>query len=155
MNPILIIEREVKMEVYTFIDGVTKANTHIASGMLWEWVMEHAAELEVLMTPVDEEIARSMVEVDNAINSDNLKRLLTLPKLDPVIYCKTGTYNSEGAPDVMLVDGHHRYVFAAINRLKAIPGYLLEREQWEPFRIERPDMSEEELRAIKPKEVKS
>ena len=54
-------------------------------------------------------------------------------RLDPVIYCEDGF--TDGIPDVMLVDGHHRYVLAAALKRPAIEAVLVLKEFWKPFQI--------------------
>lgn len=136
----------VEREVYTFIDGVTGENTHIDAIALRAWCLAHP-ELEVVNTPVDPEIAKRFITHDNSISIDNLKRVAAMKHHDPLIYCKTGS-QTNGAPDVMLVDGHHRYFICAVKEIEWAPAYVLEREQWQPFVLDWvPKMTEEELRA--------
>lgn len=144
---VLAFERR---EVFTFIDVKTGENTHIDSGGLREWCAANREKLKVEMVPVDKEIARSFLELDNSVSEAHLKKVAGLKELDPIIFGMSGTF-SNGAPDVMLVDGHHRYYLAALAwGMEAIPAYVLERAQWEPFRMQLQDMTAEELRDLPP-----
>ena len=131
--------------IYSFVARDGK-NTHIDSEKLRLWCKENRERLEVVNTPVSEKMANSFVD-ENVVDIAHVVRVMMMRKLDPVIYCKDGG-GTRDRPDVMLVDGHHRYVAAAVHNLRMIPAYVLEPEQWRDFEIiGLPDMTEEELRA--------
>lgn len=135
--------------IYTFVakDGT---NVHVDAEKLRVWCAEHRAELQVLSTPVESEHALKFLS-DNALNIDNLMKVSKMASFDPLIYGHDGTYN-EGAPNVLLIDGHHRYFVAFARGWKWIDAYVLSPEQWHPFRIAGlDDFTEELLRAIPPK----
>lgn len=130
--------------IYTFIDehGV---NTHIDSEKLREWCAQYKDCLDVVDVPIDPKMAKSFLD-ENAITEAHLMEVAQLSKWDPLIICKFGTYTN-GAPDVMLVDGHHRYYLVAAIGGKSAPAYILEPVQWKPFQIEgRVPMTLEELK---------
>jgi hypothetical protein len=69
-----------------------------------------------------------------------------------MIYCRYG--GTDEIPDVMLVDGHHRYVRAAIEKCGSILAWLLTEDQWRPFQIPNmPKITKEELAALPPKSI--
>ena len=126
--------------IYSFVasDGT---NTHIASKRLERWTQEHARELEVGLVACERELAQSFVREDSVAVRwceqmlDSIKeRKLTFEDFPPIIFAKDGG-ETEGRPDVMLVDGHHRYVVHALIGCQFIKAICLEVHQWEPFRI--------------------
>jgi hypothetical protein len=131
--------------IYTFVaeDG---SNTHVDSEKLREWCAANRETLEWFYTPVKPEIAKSF-ERDNVIDVVHAIRVASMDKLDPIIYGKTGTLGANGGPDVILIDGHHRYYVAWKLGSDMIPGYVLEPEQWREFEIiGLPSLTEEQLR---------
>jgi hypothetical protein len=122
-------------------------NIHVDSEKLRQWCAAHRSELECLLTPVNPKIASSFLE-DNVIDLDHAKEVLKMPALDPIIYGLSGTFTN-GNPDAILIDGHHRYFLAWVTKHEFIPSYLLKPEQWEPFKIDGlPSLTEEQLRAM-------
>lgn len=116
--------------IYTFIDNEGN-NVNIASERLYQWCC--AARPEMVLVPVEPRIARKFQE-DNVIDMTRVIELACRKYLDPIIFAKCET-STNGGPDVMLVDGHHRYALAAAMRLSVIPAYVLEPAQWHPFRV--------------------
>lgn len=146
MRDVILLGFE-RREIFTFVDGKTGENYHVDSGALREWCAANRDKLEVFMIPIERERARMFLEVDKSVTLEHAAEVAKMPRLDPLIYCKFGTYDAEnGAPDVMLADGHHRYFVAAAYGRDVAPSYLLEREQWEQFRVSIPDMTIEQLR---------
>lgn len=133
-------------QVYTWVadDGT---NWHIHAERLRLWCKAKPS-LKVHLAPVDHQLARSFIS-DNIASMERVVELaLRDDKLDPIIFCKRGTFTN-GRPDVMLVDGHHRYVLASVMRSAVIPCYMIGTKQWEPFRIVNiPDYTRDELNAI-------
>jgi hypothetical protein len=141
--------------IYTFVtpDGT---NIHIDSTALREWCLS-TPPLEVFNVPVHEEQARRLVEVDKAVSLTRLSELFDKgtqalrdhpgqEPFDPLIFCKDGK-TTDGAPDVMLVDGHHRYVLLAMMRIPFFPAYVLSPSEWQPFQLHGlPSYTAEELR---------
>jgi hypothetical protein len=121
--------------IYTFVERATGANVNIASARLCKWC--EGAGLEIVGVLVDRVLAGSFVR-DNIVAPKWCEHLLSLVeqgmKFPPVIFAKDGG-ETDGAPDVMLVDGHHRYFIAAMSGVRFIPSYVLEVEQWRPFEI--------------------
>jgi hypothetical protein len=129
--------------VFTFVanDG---ENVTIHSGRLRDKVLR--SKLEVVLTSIDKEIANSYIE-NNCVRMDRVKELEKRKNLDPIIYCEDGFTN--GVPDVMLVDGHHRYVMAMFVGLKEIPSVICPKEFWKPFQVAELDkITAEQLKAI-------
>lgn len=130
--------------VYTFVDN-EGVNTHVDSELLRQWCAAHTSELEVRLTPVASDIARSFL-TDNVVDIDHLKRVMRMKTLDPLIYGHTGDFTN-GNPDVLLIDGHHRYFCAWLCKVAWMPAYILSPEQWHPFQIEGlPSQTHEQLR---------
>jgi len=133
--------------IYSYVapDGT---NTHVDSEKLRVWCAEHSSDLEVLNTPVTAKIAMSFLD-GAVIDFRHVERVLALPHLDPIIYGDVGTVGANGGPDVILIDGHHRYFAAFLCKVPFIPAYVLKPAQWHPFRIEGlPDLTEGQLRAM-------
>jgi len=127
--------------IYTFVakDG---SNTNIASNRLHDWCA--TANLEIHAAPVDQKLAQSFLR-NNIASLDRCLKLLTKGNLSPIIFCHEGSF-TEGRPDVLFVDGHHRYTLCGMMKLPYIPAYMLLPSQWEPFRItDLPDMTQSEL----------
>lgn len=122
--------------IYTFVahDGT---NTHVAAKRLRDWCVR--TQPERFVVPVDRALAESFIR-DNAVLPARIKQLMAKNGLpdnmlnwEPVIFCQDG--GAEGRPDVMLVDGHHRYVVAAAIKSPNILAWCLTEEQWRPFEI--------------------
>ena len=129
--------------IYSFVSH-NGENIHIDSRALREWCIKQP-NLEVVGVPVDLTLAHTFLK-ENAVIPSRLEELARRVHLDPVIFCMDGKY-TDGKPDVLLVDGHHRYFLAAYNNLKYVPSHVLTPAQWKPFRIVgHPDMTIEELR---------
>lgn len=126
------------IQIYTFIDN-DGVNIHIDSDNLRLWCLKNIAALELFSIPIREGIAVEMVK-NNVLSLDRVlelrQRRLKGERFDPVIMVKDGTTGSNGAPNVMLVDGHHRYFIAASDKEPIIKGWVLEIEQWKPFQVE-------------------
>jgi len=132
--------------IYSFVDAETGENTHVDSEKLRQWCAANKASLEILLTPVDPQVALGFLE-GNVIDLAHVARVQKMPKLDPIIYGKVGTLTN-GHPDVLLIDGHHRFFLAYAEGEPFIPAYILEPAQWQEFKIEGlPNMTEEQLRA--------
>lgn len=138
--------------VYTFIERGTGRNITIATRPLREWLAAPGpALIEQGDTPIDRDFALSFFR-DNIVSRARITELMahhaSHPNhtFDPIIYGHRGTYTNN-APDVMLIDGHHRYVIAALTRHTSIPAYLLTVAQWQQFEvIGLPDITEAQLR---------
>lgn len=128
---------------YTFVgdDGVT---THINSEGLRLWCV--ANKPEIFLMPMRNDVAKQMIP-DNVVSMARVRELSTRKNLDPIIMVKDGTIGKNGYPNVMLVDGHHRYFLAYLRKQEFIEGYFLEEPQWRPFQIHwLADVSKDELR---------
>lgn len=128
--------RSSPTQIYTFIDNAG-VNTHIDSENLRLWCLK-TPKLELFNIPIQTAVAVEMVH----INVISLDRFLELRRrkhqrehFDPIIMVKDGTIGSNGRPNVMLVDGHHRYFIAASDNEPYIEGWILEVAQWKPFQI--------------------
>lgn len=114
-------------------------NVHIASGRLVAWVQAHKAELEVAAVPITRASAEGFLR-DNIVNDEHcmdlLFQILASGKIEPLLFCKDGQ-ETGGRPDVLFVDGHHRYCVLALPMgLSVAPAYVLEPEQWKDFQVE-------------------
>lgn len=137
--------------IYSFVEKDTGKNTHVDSELLRKWCAEHKEELrakeQIQLTPVTARIAVSFLE-GNVIDLGHAAAVGKMETLDPIIYGKTGTITND-APDVLLIDGHHRYFLAWATKTRFIPAYLLEPDQWRQFEIHgMPDLTEDMLRAL-------
>lgn len=133
--------------VYTFVD-MNGVNTNINAAALREWCLSN--HLEISLAPIDHKLANSFIH-ENVISPQRIKQMFANPKLldEPVIFCKDGTYGKEGHPNVMLVDGHHRYFIHAYMKLKYINCYILNVEQWKPFQMHNiPSVTREQLQRV-------
>lgn len=123
-------------------------NINIHSGRLRDWCA--GRKLPISLVPVETATAIRFIR-ENIVDTMHLHYLAREIKArrlqpDPIILCKDGGFTN-GRPDVLFVDGHHRYVIAAAIHLSAIPAYLLEVEQWKPFQVSGlPDLTHNELR---------
>ena len=131
--------------IYTFVDN-DGTNIHIDSTALREWCLSNK-DLIVYDIPMKRDLGLEFLR-DNVISLERIKELISKQRtLDPIIMCKDGTYDDKGAPNVLIVDGHHRYFLACLADLKIIPGYCLEVEQWKPFIMEGlPKLTQDQLR---------
>lgn len=130
--------------IYSFVghDGV---NINIDAEKLRLWCAEHRPE--VRLTPVRASIAVDFLD-GNVVDLEHVKEVMLLPTLDPIIYGQTGI-GDNGLPDVILIDGHHRYFIAWLTREQFIPAYLVPEKIWREFEIiGLPQITEEELRAM-------
>ena len=131
--------------IYTFVadDG---ENVHIDSAALYKWCTE--TKPEIFLLPLDKSLFASFIR-DNVIAPQRVYDLAKRKDKDlaPIIMVKDGTVSARnGAPNVMLVDGHHRYALACIRQQEYIKGHMLELEQWKPFQLHGvPDMTQEQL----------
>lgn len=133
--------------IYTFVD-MEGNNINIDSAKLRLWCLQ--ANLEIVLTPIDHKLAASFL-TQNVISLKRVQQLLDNFQLleEPIIFCKDGTYHTDGGANVMLVDGHHRYFTKAYLNMRFIESYLLEVEQWKPFQMhDLPNITREQLESI-------
>lgn len=143
--------------IYTFVDRRTGANINIASARLRVWVLSMLHELDAnkFSIPVEPEKARFYLN-NNVVSRDRVAQLISMLHTDPdavsepLIFAKDGSYTN-GRPDVMHIDGHHRYCVYAVLRVPVAPAVILEPTQWAPFQIAGCiDIDEATLQAIPP-----
>ena len=139
--------------IYTFV-GDDGENVVIDAPALRDWCIE--TEPEIYDTPVQDNLLAQFIW-DKAVREERVIEMLeardedSTAFTDPVIMVKTGTV-TEGAPDVLLVDGHHRYALAIMEGATLIGCHVLVPEQWEPFRIHgMPTLTKDELRRAPPR----
>lgn len=116
--------------IYHHVDDKGR-NTFIHSERLREWVLK--TKPEIVLSPVDPNLMIRFLE-DKSYSEERVRELANREKLDPIIYCATGTY-TDGRPDVFLADGHHRYVLACVRGLMHIQSHLIAKRDWRQFRI--------------------
>lgn len=136
--------------IYTFVDAETGQNTHIDTEKLRAWCYAMRHSLVIHHVPVDEAKVREFVE-QNAVDMARVMELLLRDKpLDPIIFAHDGTYSPEnGGPNMLLVDGRHRYTLAHKCGLETIPAYLVDKHDWKHFEIVNiPDLTREQLAAV-------
>lgn len=131
--------------IFTFIDkdGV---NVHIDSEGLRQWCLK--TNPEIFSLPLNYTLAHEMLR-DNVVSLERVRELITRKvRLDPIIMVKDGTIGSNGHPNAMLVDGHHRFFIACASGWSHIEGYFLEYSEWKPFQIHGlPSVTREQLKA--------
>jgi hypothetical protein len=134
--------------IFTFVadDG---ENYHIDTHALRDWCVaqEKLGKLEIFNIPLKYDLAATFIP-ENVIAPDRVFELAERPieSLDPIIMVKDGT-ETNNAPNVMLVDGHHRFFLACLRKWTYIPGHLLEVSQWKPFQLHNlPSITREQLR---------
>lgn len=138
-------------QIYTFVrnDG---RNIHIHSPRLRSHCLQ--MNYKPILAPVDTKLAQSFLR-DNIVSPWRIKQLMEKisedKALEPIILCKTEAYGHPcdlHTPEVLLVDGHHRYTIAALAKSPVIIAWLLELHQWQPFTvIGIPDYTNEALKA--------
>jgi hypothetical protein len=144
--------------MYSFV-GDDGENTHVASGLLYDWVQRNRANLEVVLTPVDPTRAVSYIR-DNVVSKRRCLEMLAWLNTDknfgfqPMIYGETGTF-TRSLPDLYHIDGHHRYVVYAYIGRPFAESYILEQSQWRQYQITGvPDLTKDTLKQmpIKPRD---
>lgn len=139
--------------IYIFV-GNDGEQVIIDTDALYEWCKLYPPK--VWSVPLDEAAVQEMLR-DNCIQLSRLQEMLIATVADaaafsdPVIFLKTGT-QTNGEPDALLCDGHHRYCVRWACRESFIDGYVLDHEQWEPFVIHgMPPRTREQVRRMKPR----
>ena len=112
--------------VFTWIDPDTKACTHWASDRIVDWCSR--AGLDTILTPVDPRYAFMFIK-DRGIETHRLERLSAESLTIPIVYIDMG----DGTH--LLIDGHHRYVYAAAIGHDTLLAYMITKEQAEPFLV--------------------
>lgn len=138
---------------YTYVDKITKEVIQIyVDGLRKHCLQVHLRDRWVNV-PVSFATMNKLID-ENSVNQKRVKKLIReikhTGKIEPVIFCHDGNF-TEGRPDVMLVDGHHRYVAAAMSFAKFIPAWIIPIKEWEPFRIKQVrNITADELLKAKP-----
>lgn len=117
--------------IYSFV-GDDGENIHIASDRLRVWCQ--SARLERVWVPMDRAMAEKFV-TDNVISLERVRQLELDPpdqEENPVVFCSTGTF-TDGNPDVVLADGHHRYYLHREDEF--VLSVLVGEREWRQFRI--------------------
>jgi hypothetical protein len=131
--------------IYTFVadDG---ENIHIDTDGLRTWCATH--QPEIFDIPIKQELLMEFI-IDNVISPDRVAELFKRPHLDPIIMCEDGTTHPvNDGPNVMLVDGHHRFALAILRNQSHIPGHVLKVPEWKPFQLHNlPSITRDQLRA--------
>jgi hypothetical protein len=135
-----------RRNIYTHVDH-DGTNTHIDAQGLRLWCLQHKPE--VYLIPMRFELAAEFIR-DNIIDKKRVAELsqreMLGETLGPIIMAKDGTFASNGGPNVMLVDGHHRYFLSAIHKRPFVEGHMLEVAQWKPFQLHGiPEITQEQL----------
>ena len=139
-----MIIRLEQVHIFTSVDQDGN-NTNIDVTGLYAWCQ--ANKPEVFLLPMLPGLAGEYIG-NKIVDLDRVKELKRRRHLTPIIMCKDGTYGDDGAPNVLLVDGHHRYVLAALMERKHFKAHMLEEEQWRPFQLHGlPTMTQEQLLA--------
>lgn len=94
-----------------------------------EWMVRHVEEINICCTMASQDAAQDFWD-RGSIDQYKLDRITDESFKWPIIYCET----ADGMH--ILVDGHHRFVYAADRGLERIPTVILKPHQWEPFIVE-------------------
>jgi hypothetical protein len=124
------LDRKEPIYVWVADDGT---NVRIASVRLRNWVLLNQHLFEIFLVPVDPDMAKDWIR-NKQCDPKRVMNLTYKERREPIIYCKRPTFTN-GRPDVFLVDGHHRYVRAAVDGDPFIECWLIEIPQWEPFKV--------------------
>jgi len=129
--------------LYTFVDGDTGENCDLASERLRQWCLRTLPA--IVHIPVRADWVCSFMR-DGAINQARLCALHAIytkgVQMEPIIFCMTDNRTHTG----MMVDGHHRYVVAYLEKHRSIMAHTLSRAEWHPFRVSGlPSVTEKEL----------
>lgn len=120
-------------QIYTFVarDGT---NIHIHSSRLRLHCL--AMKYEPVYVPVDRPLAKSFI-CNNVVHPPRVMGLTPENLFEPIILCKTPSFgrNDPLWPDVLLVDGHHRFTRMALDHIPQIRAFLLELHQWQDFTV--------------------
>lgn len=114
-------------KVFTWQNPDTLEELTIASDRITEWARLNF--IEIVLTPVERKWALDFLD-HRGIEQHRLERIQPEHLEEPIVYCAMpdGTH--------LLVDGHHRYVAAAIHDVQWIKSRILNYEQWSPFIVE-------------------
>jgi len=123
-------------------------NVHIAAARLRLHLLTH--QPTPFLVPIDLNLCHTFYAA-RAIDDARILSLTPHELSEPIILCKDLTL-TEGRPDVLFCDGHHRYVRRALDGERWIKAWLVEYADWQPFRIEgHPTLSQESLKAAAPR----
>lgn len=137
--------------IFTWINEKSGQNINIASKRLFEHLLANPTKYPVAFIPVWPDVIADFL-AENCINEAHAKRLTADQRAVPIILGHRGTYDASGAPDVMFIDGHHRYYRAFLEGDPVILTYLLTPSEWYDFSIVNlPKITKEELKEIAPK----
>lgn len=138
-------EMSLFSEVFAHVeeDGT---NIHICVDKLRDFLQKE--DFEVKKMPVEKGFVQEIIDT-KAVSLPHIEKLLDsyakgLRKLEPIIVAVHG--GTAEVPDVLLVDGHHRYVMAAFCGASHIPAYLVPEIIWRRFQVEGlPTLTRQEL----------
>lgn len=96
--------------------------------------MVNFAQKNLKVEGVKADLEKALGLIDAGIVDSSHLKNVDFDRFSPIVMCCGATSAGEN----LIVDGNHRYVAATISISEqgldgVIPGYLLEREQWEPF----------------------
>jgi len=118
--------------IFTYVDD-DGTNTHIHAARLREWCLKTKG-LEIFNIPISKSLARKYL-VENRVARERVQQLTAEHLKEPMIFCKDGTFDIRGYPDVFHVDGHHRYVWHAMMKNEFALAWVLDVEQWQDFKV--------------------
>jgi hypothetical protein len=140
--PIIVVRRKV----FTFVE-TNGNNIHIDIAPLRQWCLQHGKE-RIFSVPLDIEFAERIFK-DNSVDMERvyelqMRWLTKQEQEEPIIYLITEIKNN--VPDVILADGHHRYIGACMRGQTHITAYVVEPKNWEKYRITGiPSVTKEQL----------
>jgi hypothetical protein len=132
----------VRRPIFThvFDDG---SNVNI----LVDSLLAAASQLETFVTALDKGFAQTILK-QNAIDFTRLHALPEAALRKPILFGVSG--GTPDRPDVLLIDGHHRYVRAAQLGHSFISCQLCPEAMWRQHTIDLPAMTQDELEALPP-----
>lgn len=125
-------------------------NIHILASALRTSVLKIASHTHIRHVPLDPKLAHDWIAT-NVVSPQRVSELLRrhrdpLHDMEPVLLCEAGT-TTNYLPDVLFVDGHHRYVMCAALRVPLVPCFQIPFAFWQPYRIiGLPNITRDELR---------
>jgi hypothetical protein len=140
--------------IYTFVSPEGE-NISIHAGRLRQWQLARTPRPEWSLAPISPALAQRF-DRENVTSRGRIATMIGRIRalrnpfwIEPILFAADGTFTDAGAPNVLLVDGHHRYAAFAVLGLPMIPAWIIPPSEWEPFRITGlPDVTAQELRDL-------
>lgn len=121
-----IVTRIVREETYTFTPNDGTEPIHIRSGLLREWLLEHAMDKVIRLTFPSGQTEQELIE-QHGLEADRMASMTEEEAKEPVIVglWPGGTH--------ILIDGGHRRWFWAMRGQNDLQGWAVPVEVWSQF----------------------